>query len=262
MKDIRLGDVVFACRTAGFAAYGIGTLARWEVESRGKNEAQCEAILSATMERFGKHMSALFGIHVTTTGKSPDVRVGCKDERGCGRVFVVNHRSSLDIMLMLAHLEGKLVSRADLANWPIVGPLARKSGILFVDREDRRSAANVVKEMIQKIEAGIGVIIFPEGTTFAGDEVRPFKPGAFAVARRTGCELVPVGIAYGGGAIEYGDETFVEHMRRVAGSSKTHVGLAVGTPTRPLPGEDSAALAKRLHAEVQAQVEIARRSLG
>jgi hypothetical protein len=31
------------------------------------------------MERFGKHMSALFGIHVTTTGKSPDVRVGCKD---------------------------------------------------------------------------------------------------------------------------------------------------------------------------------------
>lgn len=258
MKQSPITDAIFGARTAAFAAYGIGTIARYEVESRGKNDAQCEDILTATMLRFGRHMGATFGLDVRTKGKSTRERLPAKDDRGMGRVFVMNHRSSLDILVSLAHLEGKLVSRADLAKWPIVGPLARKSGILFVEREDRRSAANVVQLMMKRVESGIGIVIFPEGTTYAGDEVRPFKPGAFAVARRTGCELVPVGIAYGGDATSFGDESFLEHMRRVAGQPKTRIGLAVGEPTRAEKGEDSAKLAERMHAAVQALVHDAR----
>ena len=258
VKDLRLSDAIFAGRTAAFAVYGIGTLALHEVESRGKTPEQCEDILTVTMERFGRHMGATFGLDVKTDGKDAVRRLSAKDHRGMGRVFVMNHRSSLDILVSLAHIEGKLVSRADLAGWPIVGQLARKSGILFVEREDRRSAANVVALMMKRVDQGIGIIIFPEGTTYAGDEVREFKPGAFAVARRTGCEIVPLGIAYGGTATSFGDESFLEHMRRVAGARKTHIGLAVGEPTRAVKGEDSAALAARLHASVQGLVHKAR----
>jgi lyso-ornithine lipid O-acyltransferase len=254
-------DVVFGGRTAGFAAYSLGTIARWEVESRGKDARQCEEILSATQLRFGRHMGRLFGLDVRCVGKGSE-RMPGKDDRGRGRVFVSNHRSSLDILVMLAHLEGKFVSRGDLSQWPVIGPLARKSGMLFVEREDRRSAANVVQAMIARVESGVGIIIFPEGTTYPGDEVRPFKPGAFAVARRTGCELCPVGVAYGGDALTFGDESFLEHMRRVTGQTQTRVGLAVGAPTRAAPGEDSAALAKRLHAEVQRLVGQARAEVG
>lgn len=255
-------DVVFGSRTAGFAAYSLGTIARWEIESRGKDGRQCEEILSATQLRFGRHMGRLFGLDVRCAGKAQDERMPGKDARGVGRVFVSNHRSSLDILVMLAHLEGKFVSRGDLSQWPVIGPLARKSGMLFVEREDRRSAANVVQAMIGRVESGVGIIIFPEGTTFPGDEVRPFKPGAFAVARRTSCELVPVGIAYGGGALTFGDESFLEHMRRVTGQPRTRVGLAVGAPTRAVQGEDSAALARRLHEEVQRLVGQARAQVG
>ena len=48
-------------------------------------------------------------------------------------------------------------------------------------------------------------MLYPEGTTYSGDEVRPFRAGAFLAAQRTGAEIVPVGIAYEGDAASYGE---------------------------------------------------------
>lgn len=252
-------DVRFAARAAGISAYIGLTLGRYEIESRGKDPRDQERLITEAMLRFGRHMCALYGIETTTQG-IPGGFVPGADAAGRGRVFVCNHRSGLDILVTLKLLSGKHVSRADLANWAVVGPIARRAGILFVDRESRRSAAAVVQQMITVIEKGIGVIIFPEGTTYAGDEVRPFKPGAFAVARRTSCEIVPVGLAYGDG-LSFGEETFVEHMRRVSGKPRTRVAVAAGAPLRAEPGEGSDALSNRAHAALQALVHDARRLL-
>lgn len=252
-------DVRFAARAAAITGYIGLTLGRFEIEARGKSEAEQERLKAEAMLRFGRHMCAVYGIDVTTRGVEGDHLPG-RDASGRGRVFVCNHRSGLDILVTLKLLSGKHVSRGDLATWPVIGPIARRAGILFVDRESRRSAAAVVQQMIQAVEKGIGVIIFPEGTTYAGDEVRPFKPGAFAVARRTGCEIVPVGLAYGGG-VSFGDETFLEHMRRVSGARRVAVGLAAGAPLRAVEGEGSDGLAARAHAAVQALVHEARRAV-
>src|SRR6478609_5701447 len=97
-----------------------------------------------------------------------------------------------------AFIEANTVSRADLAGWPVIGLAARRVGTLFVDRSDKRSGAAVINAMITGLESGRGVMVYPEGTTFAGDEVRPFRAGAFLAAQRAGAEIVPVGIAYGG----------------------------------------------------------------
>ncbi len=253
-------DLRFAARAAAFAAYTSGTLLRFEIESRGHDQEGCERLIREAMRRHGRHMCKLYGIEVHSSGLPSEGYVSGRDARGKGRVFVSNHRSGLDILITLALLEGKHVSRADLANWPVVGKISRRAGILFVDRENRRSAAAVVSTMIERVEAGSAVIIFPEGTTYAGDEVRPFKPGAFAVARRTGCEIVPVGIAYRDSSA-FGDESFLDHMRRVSGAARTHVGFAVGEPF--VAGKaDSAALSDRAHTAVQALVHQARALVG
>ena len=65
-----------------------------------------------------------------------------------------------------------------------------------------------------------GVMVYPEGTTFAGDEVRPFRAGAFLAAQRTGAEIVPVGIAYGGQSASFVDEPFAAHYRRMSASPR------------------------------------------
>lgn len=253
-------DARFAARAATLAAYTTGTLYRHYVIARNATPDEDQALIRETMHRYGRHMTRLYGIDVRTEGVPESGIVAGTDSEGRGRVFVMNHRSGLDILVTLRLLEGKHVSRADLAGWPVIGKIAQRAGILFVDRENRRSAAAVVSTMIDNVEKGIGIIIFPEGTTYEGDEVRPFKPGAFAVARRTGCEIVPVGIAYAGNA-SFGEESFLEHMRRVSGAARTRVGFAVGQPFRA-EKRDSAQLADAAHAEVQALVHRARALVG
>jgi 1-acyl-sn-glycerol-3-phosphate acyltransferase len=256
---IALGhDLRFAARTAAFAAYTLGTLARFEIEARGMDADETERTIARTMLRYGRHMLGLFGVEVVAVGLPEAGFVPGRDEQGVGRIFVANHRSALDIFVTMAHLEGKHVSRADVAQWPLVGVVARRAGILFVDRSSKRSAAAVVHAMIDAVQRGRGIIIFPEGTTFAGDEVRPFKPGAFAVSRRTTCEIIPVGVAYAGAETAFEEESFLTHMRRLAGAPRTRIGLAVGEPIRQ-PGADPAELSNLVHARLQALVYGARR---
>ncbi len=253
-----IDDVRFGARAAVFVAYVFGTIGRYEVELRVRGEEESERLIAAAMLRFGAKMSALFGVEIATSGVPEGGSVPGHDAAGLGRVFVSNHRSGLDILVTMAHLGGKHVSRADLAGWPVVGTIARHAGILFVDRESKRSAAAVIHQMIDVVQAGRGIIIFPEGTTYAGDEVRPFKPGAFAVARRTGCEIVPVGIAYAGAGATFEEEDFTAHMRRVGGVPRTRVALSVGEPLRFARSDDPSALSETVRARVQALVADAR----
>src|SRR5262245_54544807 len=50
------------------------------------------------------------------------------------RLVVANHRSTVDILLMLHLFGGNLLARGDMADWPAVGVMARRAGTLFVDR--------------------------------------------------------------------------------------------------------------------------------
>ena len=86
---------------------------------------------------------------------------------------------------------------------------------MFVDRVGRGERRHRRARDPQAPQvAGQTVIVFPEGTTFAGDEVRPFHAGAFVAALRTGAEIVPVGLAYqrGSGAA-FVDESFLAAPR-------------------------------------------------
>ena len=104
-------------------------------------------------------------------------------QRGRGHLVVANHRSTADILVLLRTFGGRMVSRADLAGWPLVGAAARAVGTLFVDRSDAASGATAVRAIRTRLVAGDTVIVFPEGTTFPDDEVRPFHAGAFVAAR-------------------------------------------------------------------------------
>ncbi len=172
------------------------------------------------------------------------------------QLVVANHRAALDIGILLHELGGTFLSRADLAEWPVVGRLAREADTIFVDREDRSSGAAAIRSMRRSLKSGKSVMIFPEGATFAGDDVQPFHAGAFIAARGLDVEVVPVGLAYPPGVEYVGGITFVEHVEGLARRPRTRVGVAFG---EPFPAEGRAdALAERSHAVVQSLVREAR----
>ena len=129
---------------------------------------------------------------------------------------------------------GSFLSRSDVANWPVAGRLAFHAGTIFVDRADKRSGARAIRAIRRRLEEGGTVIVFPEGSTFAGDELRPFKGGAFAALRGLNVDILPVGLAYPSGT-EFVQPDFLSHIRKIAGRPHTRVHLHVGTPFRPKP---------------------------
>jgi 1-acyl-sn-glycerol-3-phosphate acyltransferase len=174
------------------------------------------------------------------------------------RLVVSNHRSPIDILLLLRLFGGVVLSRADLAKWPVLGLAARRAETIFVDRTDTMSGVLAVRALRDRLANGRTVIVFPEGTTLAGDEVRTFQQGAFAAARGLEVEIIPVGIAYQPGS-EFLDESFAEHVTRVARRPRTRVAVAIGTP-RPMQGSRKG-VAEAVRADVQSLVHEARRGL-
>lgn len=171
------------------------------------------------------------------------------------RLIVSNHRSPFDIGVLLGIFGGHALSRADLESWPVLGLAARRAGTIFVDRQSAGSGASAIRAIRQRLRTGASILVFPEGSTFAGDEVQPFKPGAFSALRGLEVEIVPVGLAYDHGA-EYVNETFVGHVLRVTKRARTRCVVHIGTPR--LADGRAAQLASSLQEEVQDLVHRAR----
>jgi 1-acyl-sn-glycerol-3-phosphate acyltransferase len=254
-----VNDVRFAARCACFAGLTGSLLVAMETHRGLARRERKDPVLYDYMELYGHGLLRLSGVEVTARGPFADdkKRYPGTDARGKGRIFVMNHRSLLD-----AFVEATIVSRADLAGWPVIGLAARRVKTLFVERTNKQSGQAVVRAMVDGVNGGRGVMVYPEGTTFAGDEVHPFRPGAFVAAERSGAEIVPVGIAYGGDSASFVDEPFTAHMRRVAGARKTKVGLVLGEALTPPKGKPVGETADEVRAKVQTLVHEARALVG
>jgi lyso-ornithine lipid O-acyltransferase len=128
-------------------------------------------------------------------------RIEPSGERSSTRptLFVANHASYLDIPVLGSLIDGSFVAKAEIANWPFFGTLAKLQRSIFVDRRPGSSAKQ--RDMLTaRLEAGDDLIIFPESTSGDGIHMLPFKSALLSVAelRPLGAPLVvqPVTVAY------------------------------------------------------------------
>lgn len=219
-------------------------------------------VINTWVPRWAAGGLRIFGVRVLPSGAlyEPGRLVPGRDTTGRGRIFIANHRSAVDIPVLLSLVEARCISRHDVARWPIIGHGARRVGTLFVDRTSRRSGAAVLKEVAHALENGVGVAMFPEGTSFAGDEVREFRTGAFNAARRASAQLVPVGLAYSDPAAYFVGESFVTHAKRMARLKSSRVAIEFGEPI-DFDGAPTPEVVKLAHDRVQELVNRARKRL-
>ncbi len=249
-----LGAALASARTAALGAWTIGVGQAALLHARIAPGAPQITLRQRWVQLWARGLLRVFGVEQRWLALA-DERQGPAGPR----LVVANHRSPLDIILMLGHFRGSVLGRHDLEGWPVLGWAARHGGTIFVDREDARSGVKAIREIRRRLSGGQTVIVFPEGTTHGGDQVRPFQGGAFAAVRGLQAELVPVGIAYEPGS-EFVEESFGRHLGRMAQRSKTRVALCVGQP-RPAQGNREA-MAAQMHDDVQALVHKARAALG
>ncbi|PQP34126.1 1-acyl-sn-glycerol-3-phosphate acyltransferase, partial [Desulfobacteraceae bacterium SEEP-SAG9] len=109
-------------------------------------------------------------------------------------IFMSNHQSNFDIPVLLAFLKVQFrwLAKAELFKIPIFGRGMRGAGYISIDRSNRRSAIESLKEAARTISNGASVLIFPEGTRSHDGNISPFKKGGFVLAVDAGVPLVPI----------------------------------------------------------------------
>jgi len=106
-------------------------------------------------------------------------------------VIVANHASYLDIPVLGALTRGSFIAKTEVANWPVIGLLAKLSRTTFIERRAVRSREQN-DQLSERLGNGDKLILFPEGTSNDGNRVLPFKSTLFAAAERVMPDGSPV----------------------------------------------------------------------
>lgn len=111
-------------------------------------------------------------------------------------VFVANHASYVDVIVLAAALPGPVafVAKQELAAHPFAGPLLRRLGATFVERFDVRQGVDDVRRLAER-DAMHPLFFFAEGTFTRQSGLRPFRLGAFQVAVQNRLAVTPVVLA-------------------------------------------------------------------
>ncbi|TDJ71752.1 MAG: 1-acyl-sn-glycerol-3-phosphate acyltransferase [Planctomycetota bacterium] len=192
-----------------------------------------------------------------------NIRIGMLGKPPAPPFFlVVNHLSYVDVVVLLACVDGVFLANSGVARWPVLGFLARATGTLFVDRERRSDLVRVLGEVERTLASGRGVILFPEGTSSKGEEVRPFKPSLFEVAIRTEMPVsyatlryeTPAGSLPARDAVcWWANEPFARHLPRFLALPSVRATIAFGD--EPIVAGDRKSLARQAHDAVAARFE-------
>lgn len=109
-------------------------------------------------------------------------------------VVVCNHQSQYDIMLVYGwlKLDLKWVLKKELRKIPGIGIGCEKAGHIYVDRSNPELARKAVRDALDFVGDGVGVLFFPEGTRSLDGRMGTFKKGAFRVATSQKLPILPV----------------------------------------------------------------------
>lgn len=117
-------------------------------------------------------------------------------------LYIANHLSWLDILVIAGETGSAFVAKADMAPWPVIGWLATLNNSVYVQR-DQRLSAHVQAQMIRNaLESRQPLTLFPEGTTGNGLELLPFRSSLVAAVTPPpeGVTIQPLVIDYGAAA--------------------------------------------------------------
>ena len=118
--------------------------------------------------------------------------------------LVANHTSYLDPVVVQALKTGGAVSKVEVRDYFLFGPIAIKVGMLWVKRENSKSRTGVIQQLNQWDAVKDPLWIFPEGTTSSFGELGPFKMGIFKAAEITGHMIQPLVFCYDNPLVDWG----------------------------------------------------------
>ncbi|MCC6716611.1 MAG: 1-acyl-sn-glycerol-3-phosphate acyltransferase [Acetobacteraceae bacterium] len=178
-------------------------------------------------------------------------------------VYVSNHSSWLDILVLGARLDACFSAKEEVAKWPLIGTIARLGRTVYVRRK-RNSTARERDEMRARLAAGDNLVLFPEGTTSDGARVLPFRSAFLSIAEIPATSdgkppiVQPISLVYDRlaglptGRVTrpilawYGDMEIASHYWQLARHGGLRATLLMHPPIDPCDFPDRKALAQAI----------------
>jgi 1-acyl-sn-glycerol-3-phosphate acyltransferase len=176
-------------------------------------------------------------------------------------LFLANHLSWLDIMVLAGASGTAFVSKDEVGRWPVAGWLARLNRTVFVARAARGAVREQADALRAALASGQPVALFPEGTTDGGPTLLPFRASLLAslFPPLPGVRVQPVALDYGYAANDIawvGEEGALSNVRRILSRPGTvPVTIHFLEPVDPASAGDRKVLAERSRAEILAALE-------
>jgi len=118
--------------------------------------------------------------------------------------LAANHTSYLDPFVVLSLKAGGAVSKREVKDYLLFGPIAEKVGMLWVKRENKKSRSGAIQQLNRWDAVNNPLWIFPEGTTSSFGTLDPFKMGIFKAAENTGHMIQPLVFCYDNPRVDWG----------------------------------------------------------
>ncbi len=146
--------------------------------------------LSADRQAYAVKVLKFLNIKVNVIGELP------KEDK---MLYVINHRSLLDIIIMeelFSHTKknGTWIAKQELFDSKIYGKFFEYSGCISVDLDNKRGLLTffkTIKKVFAKVD-NMNLFMFPEGERFSGDGITDFQSGAAKIAKANKLQVVPI----------------------------------------------------------------------
>ena len=137
-----------------------------------------------------------------------------------GYALCGNHKSNHDAPIVAALVKERMafLSKRELCDAPVIGKFVKKLGAISIDRDKKDIAA--IKESLRVMKAGMGLMVFPQGTRMKRVTPESVKPGILSMAYKAGVPVIPFGIAgefrlFGGVRVNIGNPITVEEIGKI-----------------------------------------------
>lgn len=177
-------------------------------------------------------------------------------------LMVANHISWLDITLLGGAANPRFLSKQEVRHWPLIGWLAEKSGTLFITRGKAGAAAQAANSIREALGQGSPILLFPEGTTTEGHDVKTFHGRLLAPAIESDTPIQPVALLYPGfdgkthPLIPYvNEQSLWENLKGILAEKGLQAELHF-LPTIPVAGQDRKMLASKCEQQIRAVIQM------
>src|SRR5262245_28197703 len=183
-------------------------------------------------------------------------------------LFVSNHVSWVDILVIGSLAPIAFVAKREVASWPLVGITAKMQRTVFVDRTRRHQTGGAVAEIIQRVKSGTSVVLFAEGTSSDGNRVLPFRSallgavedegggaGTIVIQPMSVCYTrqhgIPMGRQHRPLVAWYGDLDFMPHIRTFIAQGAVDALVTYGEPIPADRSVDRKMISRELEGSVR-----------